>query len=344
MKNRIAIIVSALLISFSAAAQKEELKTLKKIYDKETPTEKDLAEYKLAVMNAEGTLGTASESDKVYINFFKAEMPFYEMMILMEKPENRANSQALIAKTFNLKNVNLLGEAYNAVIEFEKKSGKPIYTKDIQETVASMSPMFLNYAVALANQKNYKDASRVLYNMYFMDKSKPDNLFYAADYARAGQDFDQALKYYTELKNINYSGEGTEYIAKSLATDKDETFPNKAERDKLVALKTHSNPREQKIPSKRGEIYKNIALILVEKGRVEEAKSAFADAKKANPDDTSLLLSEADMYLSLKDTETYKKLISQLLEKNPNDVDMVYNLGVISMQADKNAEAETYFK
>jgi tetratricopeptide (TPR) repeat protein len=98
------------------------------------------------------------------------------------------------------------------------------------------------------------------------------------------------------------------------------------------------------IPSKRGEIYKNIALILVQEGKTEEAKKAIADARKTNPEDTSLILTEANLYLETKDYETYKKLVGEALEKNPNDVDLIFNLGVISANAKNPADAEKYYK
>jgi tetratricopeptide (TPR) repeat protein len=54
-------------------------------------------------------------------------------------------------------------------------------------------------------------------------------------------------------------------------------------------------------------------------------------------------LAEADIYLKLQDFVTYKKLISEVLAKNPNDADLVYNLGVISSKTDA-AAAEQYYK
>jgi tetratricopeptide (TPR) repeat protein len=106
---------------------------------------------------------------------------------------------------------------------------------------------------------------------------------------------------------------------------------------------THEAPKEEKIPSKRGEIYKNVALILVQKGKTDEAKAAIAEARKLNPDDTSLILTEADLYLKVKDFETYKKLINEALAKNPNDADLTYNLGVISSQGNNVIDAEKYY-
>ena len=86
-----------------------------------------------------------------------------------------------------------------------------------------------------------------------------------------------------------------------------------------------------------------MALILVEDGKTEEAKKAISDARLANPDDTSLVLTEANLYLETKDFETYKKLIGEVLAKNPNDADLTFNLGVISGTAGNIADAEKYY-
>jgi Flp pilus assembly protein TadD len=47
--------------------------------------------------------------------------------------------------------------------------------------------------------------------------------------------------------------------------------------------------------------------------------------------------------LETKDFDTYKKLISEVLLKNPNDADLIFNLGVISYNAKNNADAEKYY-
>jgi tetratricopeptide (TPR) repeat protein len=109
-------------------------------------------------------------------------------------------------------------------------------------------------------------------------------------------------------------------------------------------LGTHEKPRTEVVPSKRGEIYKNMALILVEKGKTEEAKKAISEARLANPEDTSLTLTEANLYLETKDFDMYKKLIAEVLEKNPNDVELIFNLGVLSANAKNTADAEKYYK
>ena len=49
------------------------------------------------------------------------------------------------------------------------------------------------------------------------------------------------------------------------------------------------------------------------------------------------------MYLKLQDFATYKKLVSEVLEKDPNNPDLLFNLGVVSSKTDA-ASAETYYK
>jgi hypothetical protein len=58
------------------------------------------------------------------------------------------------------------------------------------------------------------------------------------------------------------------------------------------------------IPFKRGE-YKNMALILVW-GENRRGKKAIEEARAENPEDTSLILTQANLYLQTKDYETYK--------------------------------------
>jgi tetratricopeptide (TPR) repeat protein len=342
MKIKQIIIASSLLVSVASFAQKDELKALKKIYDKDTPSAKDLMDYKSALQKAEPLITNATESDKIYYNFFKSLTPYLEMAEAMTKPENANNPQALFKK-FTTPVLTEMGKSLSDVVEFEKKSGKQVYTKDIQEMIVQFKPIVLNYAIALEKQGNLKESSQVLYAVYQLDKNDQENLYYAAGYAVNANDYDSALKYYQELKDSNYSGEKTIYFAKNLASNQEEYFNTKNERDNLVKLKTHALPRDEKVPSRRGEINKNIAIILLQKGRNEEAKTAIADARKTNPDDVSLIVTEADLYYKLKDVDTYKRLVNEALAKNPNDANLVFNLGVVSNSANQFDEARKYY-
>ena len=56
-----------------------------------------------------------------------------------------------------------------------------------------------------------------------------------------------------------------------------------------------------------------------------------------------MALTEADLYLESKDYDSYKKMVAAILEKNPNDVNLVFNLGVLSAKANNPTEAETFY-
>lgn len=342
MKIRYSILATALLISMGAAAQKDEFKTLKKIYDKQQPSVKDVMAYKATIAKVTPLVAASNESDVVYLNFYKAGIPFVEMGEAMTKPENQANPKNAL-KFFTPEKIADFTNSANAVLAYEKKSGKSVMTKDIQALAVTYKPTLLSYAIALGNEKRFADASHVLYSIYQLDTNDIEKLYYAANYAVNANDYKAALKYYQTLKELDYSGEKMNYIANFKISDTDEFFSSKAERDKAVKMGTHNDPKDQKEPSKRGEIYKNIALILVSEGKTDEAKTAILEARKANPDDTSLILSEADLYLKTNDMNTYAKLIKEVLEKDPNNADLVYNLGVVSGQNKDYKNAETYY-
>ncbi|WP_432671029.1 tetratricopeptide repeat protein [Flavobacterium sp. SM2513] len=342
MKRKYSILATALLISIGAFAQKNEFKTLKKIYEKEKLSQKDVLNFKAGVATAAPLVSSTNEEDTVYLNFYKASVPFIEMTEAMSKPENQADSKNAL-KFFTPAKIADFSNSANSVLVYEKKSGKDVLSEKIQELSIAYKPTLLSYAISLGDQKRFSDASAILYAIYQLDLTDKEKLYYAANYAISGNDYKTALEYYMLLKNIDYSGEKTNYLAVSKANDNVEYFTNKEGRDKAVKIGTHITPTTEKEASKRGEIYKNIALILISEGKTEEAKSAILEARKVNPDDTSLIMSQADIYLKTNDMKTYAALISEVLEKDPTNADLVYNLGVVSGQNKDNRNAETYY-
>jgi len=342
MQKKYSILATVLLISMGVFAQKDEFKTLKKIYEKDDPSAKDVLSYKEVIAKVTPLLSASNEEDQVYFNFYKAGVPFLEMSEAMSRPENKGNSQNAL-KFFTPVKIQEYTSSSLAVLAFEKKSSKEVFTKDIKEKIIVSKPLLLSYAIELGNQKRYTDASSVLHSIYKMDTTDVEKLYYAANYSVNGQDFTAALEYYQILKDMNFSGEKMNYTAISKLNDKDEFFGTKADRDKAVKMGTHMDPKDEKEPSKRGEIYKNIALILVSQDKTEEAITAIVDARKANPEDTSLILSQADIYLKTNDMNTYASLIKEVLAKDPDNADLIYNLGVVSGQNKDNINAEKYY-
>ena len=78
------------------------------------------------------------------------------------------------------------------------------------------------------------------------------------------------MQYYKELRALNYTGEGTLYIAKNKVSGLEDSYASKSVRDNMIQIGTHVSPRDEKIPSKKGEIIRNIALILIEQNKIKE--------------------------------------------------------------------------
>lgn len=326
MKNKYVLLASALLISVSTFAQKDQIKAAEKALKSGNS-----AEAKSILQQAESVIGGATDAEKAQYYFVKGNT----LVDLATKNIEVSKNQLDAAK------------AYQELIAVEKVSGKAKYTSQAEAAIADIKGKILNSAVEDGTNKKYDEAAKKLRIVYDLDKTDLEKLYYAASYAVNAQDYDTALAYYEELKSKNYSGEGMAYYAKNLLSEQEDFFGTtaeaKTERDNKIKLKVYSNPRDEKIPSKRGEIYKNIALILLQKDKTEQAKAALSDARKANPEDLSLIISEADLYLKLQDFATYKKLVSEVLEKDPNNPDLLFNLGVVSSKTDA-VSAETYYK
>ncbi len=323
MKSKYVILASALLISVIAFAQKDQIKAAEKALKGGNS-----AEAVSILQAAEAASATAPDSEKAQYFYVKGNA----LLDLANKKVDEG------------KNLTSAAKAYQDLLAVEKASGKDKYSSQATASILDIKFKLLNSAIADTKSEKNLEGAQKLYDAYLLDKKDTINLYYSASTYVNAKDYATALKLYGELKTLNYSGKGTSYLATNKLTGQEDLYNNVKDRDLAIKIGTHEKPKAEAIPSKRGEIYKNIALILVQDGKIEEAKKAVADARKANPEDNSLLLTEANLYLETKDFETYKKLIAEALEKKPNDADLVFNLGVISANAKNRVDAEKYYK
>jgi tetratricopeptide (TPR) repeat protein len=323
MKSKYVILASALLISVIAFAQKDQIKAAEKALKGGNPAEA------VSVLNGvESLVANADASEKAHYYFVNGN----------------AHLELANKKVDESKNLLLAAKSFQDLLATEKASGKDKYSSQAAASIVTIKRNLLNSAVDDTKANRDLEGAKKLYDVYLLDKKDTINLYYAASTYVNAKDYATALQCYSELKTLNFSGKGTTYLAMNKLTSEEDLFNTAKERDLAVKLGTHEKPKTEKIPSKRGEIYKNIALILVDQGKTEEAKKAIGDARKANPDDNTLLYTEANLYLETKDFDTYKKLVAEALEKNPNDADLVFNLGVLSANAKNRADAEKYYK
>ncbi|MEN9876113.1 MAG: hypothetical protein RLZZ529_1110 [Bacteroidota bacterium] len=323
MKSKYVLLASALLISVATFAQKDQIKAAEKALKAG-----NAQEAITILQGAEAVSAAAPDAEKAQFQFVKANAH----LALATKNENTDANLSAAAK------------AYQEVLSIEKTSGKAKFSAQASTSIIDVKYKLINAAIADSKAEKHAAGAKKLYDAYLLDKKDTINLYYAASTYVNAKEYETAYNAYDELKKLNYSGKGTNFYAVNKINGEEQFFPTAKERDQMVKLGTHEKPRTEDIPSKRGEIFKNMALILVQNGKVAEAKKAVAEARAANPDDKSLILTEANLYLDTKDYDTYKKLITEVLAQSPNDADLVFNLGVISYNAKNLVEAEKYYK
>ncbi len=321
MKSKSLLAAFALLIASGVYAQKDEMKAVEKAMKDPNPQV-----LKTALQNAEFILNSGTDADKAQFLFIKGNA----LLNLADKlPTEKGKSLIQASK------------AYQELIALEKTMGKAKYSSQATSSLATLKDKLLGAAIDDNNAKRFKEGTEKLYTIYTLNPKDTIYLYYAASGAVNAQDYDLALTYYEDLKKLNYSGKGVSYLATDKITKEEISFSSKSERDLYVGkMGTHEKPRDEKIPSKRGEILRNYALILVQKGENAKAMAAVQEARKTNPEDYSLALTEANLYLEAQDFASYTRIIEDVIKTNPNEPDLYYNLGVILSKANKIDEAE----
>ncbi len=306
------VFITLLALCFNVQAQKKELRKIDKLV-----LESFFDEAKVELENAKSLI--LSSEDK-----YKAQYYFYDAKVSNELKEfkNAINS---------LNNLNDLNPTENLPTKLEL---------EYSNLSIIISNSVVNSAVSDNKNGDFLDAAEKLIMAYEMDKEQyVDYLYFAAGSAVNGKDYDISLKYYLELKNKGYTGIIDEYFVTNNETGNEEKV-SQTEYELLKSSKDYSNPRIGQTESRFPEIVKNIALIYVQQGKNDLAQAAIKEAREIQPDDVSLLLNEADLYIRISNNSDndedrllyrnkFKTLMEAAIKLEPTNGILYYNLGVI---------------
>lgn len=79
------------------------------------------------------------------------------------------------------------------------------------------------------------------------------------------------------------------------------------------------------------------------KGENEKALAVMNKARAANPNDTNLMRSEADLAYKMGDMAKYNQVMGEVIKTDPNNPELYYNLGVGAAQLGETEKARGYY-
>ncbi len=309
-----------MVFSIAGFSQKSEIKTAEKAIK-----EGDAMAAKTALESVSGTIG--GEDEKVQAQYYFLSGQAYAD--LAKKGDTAAFDKAVTS--------------FNKVLTLEEQDGKSKYSEETQQRLSAMTADLVNAAVEDNNNKRFKEAAEKLYMGYKLSPKDTSYLYYAASSAVNGGHFEEALAYYNELKELGYDGSGMVYKATNISTGEVEEM-DKMQRDLMVKSGTFKDPLDEKSPSKKAEIVKNMALIYTQLGENDKAVQAYKDARASNPEDVNLILNEANLYYKMGDKDTFKTLMAEAAAMEPDNADLHYNIGVINMEQGNIEEARASYR
>ena len=315
------LILMAMTFSMVAFSQKNELKDAEKALKNGDP-----ASAKASLEAASGMISGADE---------RVQAQYYFV---------RGNVYSDLAKKGDASAFDEAVKSYKEVVSIEEKSGKQKYSSDSNQMLIGLTSDLINAAVEDNNNKKFKEGADKLYMAYNLSPRDTIYLYYAASSAVNGGHYEEALKYYEELKELNYDGSTLSYKATSVETGEVEEMNDKVQMDLMVKSGTYKDPVQERTPSKSAEIIKNIALIYTQLGKDDKALQAYKDARANNPNDVNLLLNEANLYYKMGDKDTFKTLMAQASDMAPDNPDLQYNIGVINMEQGNLEEARASYR
>ena len=304
--NKNLLLVLAFICVSTTYAQKKELKFAERNINSE--------DYSAAKQNIQLAEKLISDMD------VKTTVKFH----YLNGVANYANGASNIDESF------VALESLNKVIDLESTSSNKIHTSKAEELRIVMLNRFVEDSKTSLENENFKDAYLNLQMSYRVSPRDTLYLYNAALIATENKDFNQALSFYNELIDIGFTGITTNYYAIEKATGDEQGFQSPEQRELFIKAGTHEDPRDINLESVEIDVLRSMAAIYKNNKDYDNSLSYIEKAKKINENDINIILLESNIRWEIGDVESYEKLITKALEIEPENVDLHFNLGVIS--------------
>lgn len=279
MKKNFTILSFLVLINITAFAQKDEIKNAQSLYDKGKVQEAlvILKKIEYLIINAPDDM----KSDFFYLKGNVCK--------------NLATNNIDPANNFSL----AVG-AYQDVLLYENDSHNYKYAFKANLALKDMKSKLVDGAHADYKAGKFKESADKSYEVYVFDKKDTLNLYNAAAASLTGKDYLSSIKYYGELKKINYSGKAVVYYATNKNTKAEEAFASISARDANIKEGLYEKPRNVFPPSKKEEILIALAFSYLERNDYVNSENYYQEALQVNPDCVNCYINLVYIKMQLK--------------------------------------------
>lgn len=312
MKTRI-LMIAALVVTTMTFAQKKEVKALEKAIKGGS-----YGEAKTLVSAAESLMSAMDDKTKEKFQLLKAQA------FLGVDNKNIEDLQQAAAAFSALKDTKFSAEAETG----------------LTNTVAAM----VNSAVEDQNNNKFAEAGKKLQDAYKYSGDNKDYLFFAASNFLNAKDYGKASEIFQGLLDEGYKGQREEFYAVNAESGEEKLFDNKQERDFMILSKEFVKPTTKMSESRQETIINYLIAIYSQEGKTDQALALLDGAIAKDPTNTTLLMTKANSFLKMKKMDMYKETISKVLELDPNNAELTYNIGVSEDQLGNQATAREYYQ
>ena len=317
--NKYIVIILAFLFASVTYAQKKELKFAERNIKSE-----DFSAAKQNIQLAEKLASRMDAKTTIKYHYLKGVA-------------NYANGGSNIAES------SVALENLNKAIDLESTSSTKVYTPKAKELRIAMLNRFVEDSRNGIENNDLKSAYLNLEMSYRVSPNDTLYLYNAALVATENKDFDQALLFYNELIDLDFTGITTNYYAIEKATGEEQGFQSPEQRELFIKAGTHENPTDVEQESVEMNVFRSMAAIYKNKKDYEKSLSFIEKAKNINEDDINIVLLESNIRWEMGDVESYEKLITRAIKIEPDNVDLHFNLGVISSDKGDNEKAMYHY-
>ena len=263
--------------------------------------------------NAEGATYLAKMSDlgknKIYTG---KDSEKHKVYFVGKAAADQSGIQGLKEDTYVPVLVSKIGNTINPLIEAANKSAMDSYTAK-------------NYAAAAPKFKEVYDLLKA------GGQDNKQYLYYSGlNYALADKK-NEAIEVYNDLINSGYTGVATTYFGKNKKSGAVEPM-DKVTWDlnkKMGATSEYTDFKTETAPSIEKELFETNAALLVEAGRNDEALALIDKGLKKFPSSMKLSELQGTAYYKSGKMDQFIANLKVQTEKNPNDSNNWYNLGVL---------------